>query len=236
MVIGMAVLAVSGCAEDDSFPGTEGNAGARGLAGDSAASGRNGAAGSSHRAGSTGHSVTDDHTGGAGGAGTVLEGSGGREAPDTDTTGWAGAGGIESVAGAGGAPDARVTSRAGSGGIEADAGVGGAPATDTQARLLEALQAIRVESTSCDLSIPVPEGGEQLDFGKLNVNFVRSDPAATPERLHRDDTCSGAGWHYDDPSAPTKIILCPATCTAVQTDAKGRLELELGCATRVLFR
>ncbi|MBN1610563.1 MAG: hypothetical protein JW940_28290 [Polyangiaceae bacterium] len=55
------------------------------------------------------------------------------------------------------------------------------------------------------------------------------------ERLYRDEACSGVGWRYDNPSAPTKIILCPATCAAVQTDLEGHLDFELGCDTRVLL-
>jgi hypothetical protein len=83
--------------------------------------------------------------------------------------------------------------------------------------------------------IPEPEAGEKLNLGKVNLDFVHSDAAATVEQLYRNDQCAGAGWHYDDPSAPTQIVLCPVTCTTVQSDARGRLELELGCDTRVLF-
>jgi hypothetical protein len=107
---------------------------------------------------------------------------------------------------------------------------------DTKNRLLEALKGIQVESIECDMSVPVPEKGETLDFAKVNVNFVHSDAAATVEQLYKNDECSGAGWHYDNPSDPTKIMLCPETCTAVQSDVKGYLEVELGCDTRIWLK
>ncbi|MBN1611704.1 MAG: VWA domain-containing protein [Polyangiaceae bacterium] len=111
----------------------------------------------------------------------------------------------------------------------------GSSGEDTKARLLEALQGIQVESIDCDMSIPVPEAGEVLDFTKVNFNFVHSD--GTVEQLGRNDACSSAGgWHYDNPSAPTKIMLCESTCTAVQNDVKGYLEVELGCDTRVILK
>jgi len=42
------------------------------------------------------------------------------------------------------------------------------------------------------------------------------------------------GWYYDrDPmsGAPTKITACPATCTMLQTDLDGKVDVVLGCPT-----
>ena len=46
--------------------------------------------------------------------------------------------------------------------------------------------------------------------------------------------CTSGGWYYDDNTNPTKISLCPATCSAVQQDANANLKIELGCATVIL--
>ena len=111
----------------------------------------------------------------------------------------------------------------------------GSSGEETKARLLEALQGIQVESIDCDMSVPVPEADETIDFAKVNFSFVHSD--GTVEPLGRNDACSSAGgWRYDNPTAPTKIMLCESTCTAVQNDVKGHLEVELGCDTRIILK
>jgi hypothetical protein len=115
--------------------------------------------------------------------------------------------------------------------------IDGSSNEDTKARLLEALQGIQVESIKCDMSVPVPEKGSVLDFAKVNVNFVHSEAmGSTIEQLYRNDDCTGAGWRYDNPSDPTKIMLCQTTCDSVQQDVKGHLEVELGCDTRILLK
>lgn len=37
------------------------------------------------------------------------------------------------------------------------------------------------------------------------------------------------GRYYDDPVAPKRIVLCPATRDAVTVDTSGALEILLGC-------
>ena len=36
-------------------------------------------------------------------------------------------------------------------------------------------------------------------------------------------------WYYDSPTAPTKIILCPSTCTAANATADTKVEALVGC-------
>jgi len=43
--------------------------------------------------------------------------------------------------------------------------------------------------------------------------------------------CTGAGWYYDDPAAPTTITLCGASCSTVSADTEGRVDVTLGCQT-----
>jgi hypothetical protein len=46
--------------------------------------------------------------------------------------------------------------------------------------------------------------------------------------------CTGSGgWYYDNPTTPTKITLCPSTCTDVQNDPSANVSIELGCATQI---
>jgi hypothetical protein len=38
-------------------------------------------------------------------------------------------------------------------------------------------------------------------------------------------------WFYDDPTAPTKITLCPETCSTIQGNPGASVKLVLGCRT-----
>ena len=43
--------------------------------------------------------------------------------------------------------------------------------------------------------------------------------------------CTTGGWYYDDFANPTRIILCPSSCSAISGDSGGRVDVELGCTT-----
>jgi hypothetical protein len=96
--------------------------------------------------------------------------------------------------------------------------------------LQKALQAIRGQAM-CELAIPDPGAGKALDFDTVNVAFT---PRGAPkETLSYDKDCAGgAGWHYDDPSKPTKIRLCATSCAAIQNASGGKVEVSVGCATQ----
>ena len=40
---------------------------------------------------------------------------------------------------------------------------------------------------------------------------------------------NGGGWYFDDNQNPTAIILCPQTCSAVQSDAQAQIDVSFGC-------
>jgi hypothetical protein len=54
--------------------------------------------------------------------------------------------------------------------------------------------------------------------------------------LRADDLtdCNGQpGWYYDSNIAPTKIILCPASCTTVQADTAAKVSALFGCKSLI---
>ncbi len=108
--------------------------------------------------------------------------------------------------------------------------------SQTKAIFEKSLETIRAETLSCDLPMPAPPSGEQLDVSAVNVAFTSGAGAETI--LTYDAACggqagaSGAGWHYDDVASPTKISLCPASCSAAQADRAGKLTIAFGCLTK----
>lgn len=87
---------------------------------------------------------------------------------------------------------------------------------------------------SCELVIPPPPMGETLDPTKVNVRYLAGGvaPGVTIGRVDTAADCGAdGGWYYDDNAAPTMIILCPATCTEVQSDQAANIQVEFGCST-----
>jgi hypothetical protein len=105
--------------------------------------------------------------------------------------------------------------------------------TDTGAQLRDALAQIRGEVASCDLQMPEPAGGV-VDPKKVNVALSLASGDVDLGQVEGSGDCADlAGWYYDNNSSPTRILLCPATCDAVQTDPVSRIDIVLGCATNI---
>ncbi len=106
-------------------------------------------------------------------------------------------------------------------------------------KFVASLNAIRLAAVSCEMKLPVPATGT-TDFTKVNVRYV---PGAGAKRTIAYVTTAAAcdagagGWYYDaDPAtgaSPTKIGLCPASCTQLKGDPAGQLDIVLGCTTVV---
>ena len=107
----------------------------------------------------------------------------------------------------------------------------------TQA-FVAALNAIRGTITTkttlpCQWSIPPSPGGQTLDPFKVNLQFTQA-PGAPPQQINyvaseSDCAAKGSGWYYDNPSAPTKAIACPQTCTLLTNSRDGQVDLVFGC-------
>jgi hypothetical protein len=95
---------------------------------------------------------------------------------------------------------------------------------------IDALNKIRGQALACEYKMPALPPGKGVGFV-----IVRYTPGGTgtPEDLKRKQdkaSCGNdAGWYYDDNKNPTKIILCPASCTVMQADAKGKVQVVVAC-------
>lgn len=97
--------------------------------------------------------------------------------------------------------------------------------------LVTALGEIRKQALGCDYALPAPPSGEQLDTGRVNVQWTPNGGAA--QTLDYSADCSsGKGWRYDNPSAPTRILICEQSCTDVLGNAQGKIDIVFGCKTQ----
>jgi hypothetical protein len=99
--------------------------------------------------------------------------------------------------------------------------------------VLAALRAIRGDARiPCQLGLPVPPAGAELDLSQVNMAFTTDAcDGQVVYAVSSADRCGAAGgWHYDDPAAPTRVELCPASCEAVSETA-AQLVFTVGCST-----
>ena len=100
----------------------------------------------------------------------------------------------------------------------------------TQDDLAKALDSIRQLTLPCDYDIPAPDGGT-IDPDKVNVQFT--PPGGTPSIFPRVDNLAACDpnqptWYYDNPTAPTKVEMCPVACNTLHQDS-AKIDLLFGC-------
>ncbi|MBX3270342.1 MAG: hypothetical protein KF729_08770 [Sandaracinaceae bacterium] len=82
----------------------------------------------------------------------------------------------------------------------------------------------------CDFAVPEPPMGQTIDFSMVGVTWRSGGTEVMPlGRVDGLGACTADGWYYDDPAAPTTIVLCPELCRAVQADPDARMDIALGC-------
>lgn len=107
---------------------------------------------------------------------------------------------------------------------------------DVAKEFADALDQIRGAVSSCDFSIPrASSEGEAIDPSKVNVSYTASgssSPTRVPQTFMGDaSNCdSTGGWYYDNPTSPTAIKLCDATCRSLSGSS---IQVEFGCDTVV---
>jgi Mg-chelatase subunit ChlD len=95
-----------------------------------------------------------------------------------------------------------------------------------------ALAKVRGDGLGCTFPLPPMPAGKEYDFSHVNVTYTTG--AGVADDLARSPGCAaGDAWDYDDATMPTAIVLCPAECQAVQADGLAKIDVVVGCATRL---
>lgn len=107
--------------------------------------------------------------------------------------------------------------------------------SSTNQDFLDALNKIRGKVFGCDFLMPKPNDGGTVDPKKVNVAYTpKGSSTKTLLGQVQDASQCGTkgGWYYDNPTNPTKITLCPTSCT--QAKNGGSVDIQLGCQTVVV--
>lgn len=103
---------------------------------------------------------------------------------------------------------------------------------DVESELKATLQSINRQRLSCELTIPASTSSDAIDFERVNVVLSIGGKDETLSNVPSSSSCGeGLSWYYDNPSAPTRIQLCPAACTGAQNRKEAKLDVVLGCLT-----
>jgi hypothetical protein len=95
---------------------------------------------------------------------------------------------------------------------------------------------IRSAALGCEFEIPPPPNNQQLDPDKVNFSYTPNGTGMPKVLLRADNLvdCNGKpGWYYDSNLAPSKIILCPASCSTVQADNNAKVSVLFGCKSQI---
>jgi hypothetical protein len=86
----------------------------------------------------------------------------------------------------------------------------------------------------CNYAIPPPPGFEKLDPEKVNVQYLPPEGGEQlfPKADSFEQCADNLAWYYDDPIAPTEVLLCEKACNTVA--AGGTINITFGCKTVVL--
>lgn len=103
--------------------------------------------------------------------------------------------------------------------------------TNVAVEFQQALQKVSGSAIPCDYALPAEVISGEVGLNKVNVEVT--PPGGMPTTVPYDEACTNGGWKYDDPTAPTAIVLCPATCDSVKATNGAQLKVLLGCGTIV---
>ena len=98
---------------------------------------------------------------------------------------------------------------------------GGTDSAAAKQALIDAINKIRVLSASCEFSFTT-NASTNLSDVKVEITDKDGNKVEVP----KDDE---NGWSFDDPDAPTKVILNGEACSASNGIVSGRVDVVLGC-------
>lgn len=98
----------------------------------------------------------------------------------------------------------------------------------TQRAFSAAINEIRGAAIACDILIPPPPAGRTFDKEKVILTYTSG--TKNPTTVAYDPECTGTtGWRYDNRNTPTRVVLCPRTCSMVQADPQVTLNVGFAC-------
>lgn len=127
-------------------------------------------------------------------------------------------------------------------GIAASGGSQMAYLVDTSSNVnqqfLMAMNAIRHAALGCSYAVPTSSNGQPVDYSQVNIVYQPGNggnPVTLPYVMTKANCpATGNGWYYDNPQMPTQILLCDSSCSSIEVDTMGSVNITLGCSQVIL--
>ncbi len=102
-------------------------------------------------------------------------------------------------------------------------------ATGGNLALLNALKAIQGTAIPCEFPMPQPDAGI-VNPDQVTMEYVSGGASSPVPRVDNANLCGpNGGWFYDVNADPSKLLLCPATCSTMKADPNAKVSISLGC-------
>jgi hypothetical protein len=82
---------------------------------------------------------------------------------------------------------------------------------------------------ACDWALPPPPAGKTFAVDLVEVRRSSDAGVNVIGKVNSAADCSSGGWYFDNNFNPTKILACPSTCTQVQGQGQGQIDVTYGC-------
>jgi hypothetical protein len=72
-----------------------------------------------------------------------------------------------------------------------------------------------------------------IDPTKVNVIYNDGNGNSLVVPQNQNNSTTGDGWSYDNPSTPSAITLDGQSCATMKSNPKGSISIVVGCKTQV---
>ncbi|MFZ5891090.1 MAG: VWA domain-containing protein [Myxococcota bacterium] len=97
-------------------------------------------------------------------------------------------------------------------------------------RLAEKIITTSSSQIACEWGFPAVPPGQTFSGNLVDVRRSNASGSTLLQRVHTSAQCStSGGWYFDNNLNPTKILACPSTCSEIQNQTGGRVDVAFGC-------
>jgi hypothetical protein len=82
---------------------------------------------------------------------------------------------------------------------------------------------------TCEWALPAAPTGQSFSGDLVTVERSAGGAKSPLAQVGSVDECVAGGWYFDSRLNPTQIIACPTTCTELQGQTGGQVDVTFGC-------
>jgi hypothetical protein len=96
-------------------------------------------------------------------------------------------------------------------------------------RLAEQIVMTSGSEITCEWNFPAPPTGQSFATDLVAVERSAGGVKTPLTRVNSEADCAAGGFYFDSLFNPTRLIACPSTCTELQGQVGGQVDVTFGC-------